>query len=81
MLREDLEEIMESAHALQESLSVPVMLGHGEALKLIVADLAAKYHSNVERGDEEWTPVFAKVLSYYLSPEELEAITSYPPPP
>jgi hypothetical protein len=50
------------------------MLDHSEALKIIVADLTAKYHHNAKRKDQEWTPVFEKVLSYYLSPEELESI-------
>jgi hypothetical protein len=67
-------EIMETYRAMQSSLAVPVMLDHGEALKLIVADLAAKYHHNAERGDTEWTPIFRKALSYYLTPEELDSI-------
>jgi len=74
MKNDDLLEIMECARALRSSLAVPVMLDHGEALKLIVADLAAKYHHNAKRGDTEWTPIFEKVLSYYLSPDELAAI-------
>lgn len=74
MKNDDLMEIMECARALRSSLAVPVLLEHGEALKLIVADLAAKYHHNAQRGDAEWTPIFEKVLSYYLSPDELEAI-------
>ena len=76
MKRDDLNEIMRTAKALHDSLSVPVMLDHGEVLKLIVSDLVAKYKSNVERGNAEWISVFEKVLSYYLSREELEAITS-----
>jgi hypothetical protein len=75
MKTEDLMEIMECARALRSSLAVPVMLDHGEALKLVVADLAAKYRHNAERGDAEWTPIFEKILSYYLSPDELAAIT------
>ena len=74
MKNDDLLEIMECARALRSSLAVSVMLDHGEALKLIVADLTTKYHHNAERGDTEWTPIFEKVLSYYLSPEELTAI-------
>jgi len=76
MKTDDIKEIMEYARALRSSLAVPVMLDHGEALKLIVADLTAKYHHNAKRGDAEWTPIFEKVLSYYLSPEELAALTS-----
>ena len=56
------------------SIAVPVMLDHSEALKLIVADLVAKYRHNAERGDTEWTPVFEKVLSYYLTPEEMKCL-------
>lgn len=74
MKTDDLIEIMECARALQSSLAVPVLLDHGEALKLIVADLAAKYQHNAQRENAEWTPIFEKVLSYYLSPDELEAI-------
>jgi hypothetical protein len=72
----EIKEIMECSRALRLSLAVPVMLDHGEAIKLIVADLSAKYHYNANRGDAEWTPIFEKVLSYYLSSEELEALTS-----
>jgi len=75
MKKNEINEIMDAANALHRSLAVPVMLDHGEALKLIVADLVAKYHHNAKRGDEEWTPIFRKVLSYYLSPEEMSALT------
>jgi hypothetical protein len=75
MKTDDINEIMECARALRASLSVPVLLDHSEALKLIVADLAAKYHHNAKNKNAEWTPLFKKVLSYYLSPDELAAIT------
>jgi len=76
MKQEDIKEIMECARAIRSSLAVPVMLDHGEALKLIVADLIAKYHHNAKRGDMEWTPIFEKVLSYYLTSDEVKALTS-----
>ena len=72
---DSIKEIMKHARTLRAALAVPVMLDHGEAMKLIVADLVAKYHHNAKRNDLEWTPVFKKVLSYYLSPEELDALT------
>lgn len=78
MKAENIKEIMECARTLQSSLAVPVMLDHGEALKLIVSDLVAKYHHNAERGHVEWTSAFRKVLSYYLSADELESLTSTP---
>lgn len=67
---------MECSRNFRNLLSVPVMLDHGEALKLIVADLTEKYHYNVERGDKEWVEIFEKVLSYYLTPEEMKQVCS-----
>ena len=68
-------QIRKRQKALMDSLAVPVLLSHEEAIKLVVADLTAKYHFNKKRGDTEWIPVFEKILSYYLSPEELEKLT------
>lgn len=73
-MNDDYEDIRRSSRALMKTLSVPVLLDHGEVLKLIVADLVAKYKYNVARNDEEWIPIFEKVLHYYLTPEEFKKI-------
>ena len=75
-MRDDYEDIREASRALMKTLVVPVLLDHGEVLKLIIADLVSKYKFNVERNDEEWIPIFEKVLKYYLTEEEFEEIAN-----
>ena len=69
-------EIRQAERAFRNLLAVPVLLDHGEALKLIVADLVSKYKHNVERNDQQWIPIFEKVLHYYLTPEEFKKIVN-----
>ena len=57
---------------VDDILSVSVRLSRGEALKIIVDDLVRKHNHNRERGNEDWCEAFEKVLSYYLTPQELD---------
>jgi len=71
---EDQLEINKLSDALNKSLSVEVKLGREEAEKIVVADLVAKYRSNVERGDLFWADSFKTVLRYYLTVDEIKAL-------
>lgn len=71
---DEIDSILRAKAAADRALSVPVMIGHGEVLKVIIKDLVSKYRHNMERGDLKWMTVFRAVLGYYLSQDEVESL-------
>ena len=70
MLRTDIYEIMRISDELQDSISKTVKISFGEVLRIVVDDLVEKYKHNVDR-NQEWADAFKKVLSYYLTEDEM----------
>lgn len=59
---------------LNDAISKTVKIGWPEVLRLVIDDLTEKYKSNVEHGETEWADAFLKVLSYYLTEDEIAEV-------
>lgn len=56
---------------MENSLLETIEINYNQILNIVVSDLIKKYKSNIERGDQEWTIAFEKVLRYYLDEGEM----------
>lgn len=61
---------------LSAAISKTVKIPHNQVVHLVVDDLIEKYRYNIRRNNKEWSSAFEKVLSYYLTEEELKDVTN-----
>ncbi len=65
--------LIEKYREIQKVGSAKVTILQDQVLEIVVADLISKYKASKERKDEYAEP-FKKVLSFYLTEDELEEI-------
>lgn len=75
-IRDD-KRLLEINREIQESLQRTIKVPHDEIIRIVAADLLAKYKSAVERGYSSEADMIECVLKcYYLTHEEFELYTT-----
>jgi len=64
--------VLKSYKELSEATSTTIKINHSQVIHIVVNDLVKKYKYNARFGDAEWATTFRKVLSYYLTADEID---------
>jgi len=70
-VEEEYERLLKISRELDIAMSTSVRINHDQVAEIVVADLLRKYEGNK---NNEWGPIFKKILSFYLDENEMKTL-------